>query len=153
MLTLGCAAYDYSDLECRTGAVWDGDVEIRNAAQLDRVAGYPVIDGELVINATGFHYLEGLRCLEEVGGRLYLVDNDASAYLLEEWREGLPNGFRLPPGTPVAAIAADEQEITGWPACMQSFLSASWLFTPTRTVWSGTSITKYKEGVTEHDSK
>ena len=60
--------------------------------------------------------------------RLYLLDNEAGAYLLEEWREGLSNSFQLSPHTPLVAIAADEQQITGWPACLRSFLSASRLF-------------------------
>lgn len=69
--------------------------------------------------------------------RLYALDNENGAYLLEEWRAGLDNGFRLPSGVPVVAVASDAQEISGWPACMRSFLRADCVFTPSRTVRLG----------------
>jgi hypothetical protein len=68
--------------------------------------------------------------------RLYSLDNDKGAYLLEEWRGGLLNGFRIP-RCDVVAIAADQQQVSGWPACMRSFLQADYVYTPTRVVQLG----------------
>lgn len=74
--------------------------------------------------------------------RLYALDDERGAYLVDEWREGLPNGFRLTPDTPVVAVAADEQQVQGWPACARSFLRAEQVFTPGRTVRLGRSDPK-----------
>jgi hypothetical protein len=72
--------------------------------------------------------------------RLYALDNENGAYLLDEWREGLANGFRFPSNVPVAAIASDAQEISGWPDSLRSFLRADYVFTPSRTVRLGLEI-------------
>jgi hypothetical protein len=69
--------------------------------------------------------------------RLYTSPNESSGFILEEWREGLPNGFRVPRRVPVVAIAADQQQVTDWPAVMQSFMQADYVFTPTRTIRLG----------------
>lgn len=71
----GCDLYDYSDLECGEGEVVDEDVTITNAHELNDVAGANSITGELVINGTWVSSFEGLKCLEEVGERLYIVNN------------------------------------------------------------------------------
>lgn len=69
--------------------------------------------------------------------RLYTSPNESSGFILEDWREGLPNGFHLPRHVPVVAIAADQQEVSDWPPLMQSFMQADYIFTPTRTVRLG----------------
>lgn len=69
--------------------------------------------------------------------RLCLLDDDKGAYLLEEWRAGLPNGFHVPHQVPVVAIAADAQEVHAWPSAMRSFLQADYVFTPIRTIRLG----------------
>lgn len=68
--------------------------------------------------------------------QLYSLDDERGAYLLEEWRDGLPNGFRIP-FCAVAAIAADCQQVEGWPRSMRSFLQADYVFTPSRSLRLG----------------
>ena len=66
--------------------------------------------------------------------QLYSYDTDRTASILECMYEGLANGFRLNPDTPVLCIAADCQEVAAWPVEAQSYVRASAVITPSRTI-------------------
>ena len=82
--------------------------------------------------------------------RLYTFELEKTAHVLSELRDGLSNGWRLPPAVPVVAVAADEQEVEGWPDSAQGFVEADLVATPTRVVALGSGETVgISAGVTE----
>jgi hypothetical protein len=79
--------------------------------------------------------------------RLYALDNERGAYLQDEWRDGLPNSFRIPRSVPVVAIAADVQQVEGWPPSLQSFLEVDFVYTPNRSIKLGAQNPHLAQGV------
>jgi len=62
---------------CYVGAagVWDGDYEIRTAADRAALSGYTSVTGELLIYGSLLINLEGLECLTHVAGRVIIEYN------------------------------------------------------------------------------
>ena len=71
---------------CPPELVWDGSYGINTQADLDTLSGYTAITGNLSIVDTSLTSLEGLECLNHVGGNLYIDNNDSLTNL-----EGLNN--------------------------------------------------------------
>ena len=66
--------------------------------------------------------------------RLYTFELERTACVLDELRQGLVNGWSLTPGTPVVAVASDQQEVSGWPSYAQGLVEANAVFTQSRTI-------------------
>ena len=69
--------------------------------------------------------------------RLYTFELERTAYLVDELRQGLPGGWQLPARVPVVCVAADQQEVEGWPESAQGCLDADLVVTPTRVIVLG----------------
>lgn len=65
--------------------------------------------------------------------RLHTFELERTAYVLEQLRDG----GRLGRGVPVVCIAADQQEVEGWPEWAQGFVEANVVVTPTRAIALG----------------
>ncbi len=63
--------------------------------------------------------------------RLFGFDTDRTAGIVEELQSGL-NRFNLSRRTPFVAMAADCQQVQGWPAWSMSCVEADAVVTPTR---------------------
>ena len=69
--------------------------------------------------------------------RLYSLELERTAYLLDELYSGLPNGWRLSRSVPVVCIAADQQEVHHWPGWARGYVRANLVVTPTRVIALG----------------
>lgn len=67
---------DTGSMVCDEGA-WEGDHDVENAADIEAIAGYTEVTGELRIIGTSLTGLAGLECLNAVGERLWIDDNDS----------------------------------------------------------------------------
>ena len=65
---------------------------------------------------------------------LYSFDNERVAGVLDNLRDGTDTGFHLGSEIPVIAVAADCQEVSGWPDVARSYVRADAVVTPTRVV-------------------
>ncbi|NLG00066.1 MAG: hypothetical protein GX565_07935 [Lentisphaerae bacterium] len=79
--------------------------------------------------------------------RLYTFECERTAFVLDELRQGLVNGWSLPADVPVVAVAADQQEVTAWPESAKGFVEADAVFTQTRTLILGSGAASEKSGV------
>ena len=79
--------------------------------------------------------------------RLYTFECERTAFVLDELRQGLVNGWSLPADVPVIAVAADQQEVTAWPESAKGFVEADAVFTQTRTLILGSGAASEKSGV------
>ena len=70
--------------------------------------------------------------------RLYTFEDEKTAYVLDELRQGLESGWCLPDKVPIAAVAADEQQVSGWLGFAQGSVEADVVVTQSRTVILGT---------------
>jgi hypothetical protein len=70
--------------------------------------------------------------------RLYSFELEKTAWLLDELRQGREDGWRLPDGVPIVCIAADQQEVTGWPESAMGLYEADMVVTQSRTILLGT---------------
>lgn len=82
----------------------------------------------LVVGCMGFH---------PAARRLYGLDPERTASLLERLREGLENGFRLSSSTPTVCLAADCQQVADWPESALGYVTAHFVATPTRFITLG----------------
>jgi hypothetical protein len=69
--------------------------------------------------------------------RLYTFELEHTAYVLDTLRDGLPNGWRLPAGVPIVAVAADEQQVQDWPPWAQGYVEAKAVVTQSRVIELG----------------
>lgn len=81
----------------------------------------------------------GIQAFDTRKGRAYMFDLEQAAGLMENLRDGLEGGFRLPEGVPVAAPAHDLQEVGDWPDWKRSLVGIDYAVTPTRIVELGKS--------------
>lgn len=79
----------------------------------------------------------GCQAFDARRGMAYLFDLEQAAGFMEMWSEGLRNGFRLPDGVPVAALAHDLQEVDDWPRWRQALIDIDYIVTPTRILTMG----------------
>lgn len=77
--------------------------------------------------------------------RLYSYDTERTASILIGLYEGLRNGFRLAPSVPVLCVAADCQEVAGWPDSALGYVEATGVVTPTRIVALGDGALLYPQ--------
>ncbi len=58
--------------DCCAGGVMEGDYNINSTENLTALSGYSSVTGNLTIEAPDLTDLNGLECLEEIGGNLYI---------------------------------------------------------------------------------
>ena len=65
--------------------------------------------------------------------RLMALDSGRTASLLDDYADGLAEGFRLGRMVPIICVAADSQQVTGWPKSAQGH-RAHMVVTATQTI-------------------
>jgi hypothetical protein len=81
----------------------------------------------------------GCHAFDPTRRRLMALDTCRTQYLLEEWTDGLPDGWRLG-GPLVVALASDAQQVSGWPESAEGH-AAHLVATPTRLIALGSGET------------
>ena len=56
----------------------------------------------------------GCHAFDPLKNRVYGLDTCRTEHRIGELRDGLPDGWVLPPGVPVMVLASDAQQVSGW---------------------------------------
>ena len=59
------------------GATWPGDFTVGETGPLTVLLGYVAVEGDLTVSQTDLHDLDGLHCLESIGGRITICENES----------------------------------------------------------------------------
>jgi hypothetical protein len=79
----------------------------------------------------------GCLAFDPLQRRLYTFEAESTAFVLDELKQGLVNGWTLPFDVPVASVASDQQQVSGWAGFARGLVEADVMVTPTRTLLLG----------------